>query len=151
MLKQSKPMAFNDRPAATRPPIAPPPTVRRFQPELPDGPDEKMSAHGKASQGLAQTFGLDPRAAILTVIVDLMVFGADTISFETLLPLGVAVAAVLGYIVYRIQRGSYGDEKESAVTKGLIIFLLTAIPVPLSPIIAIPGGVIGIVKKLSGK
>jgi hypothetical protein len=151
MLKRSKPMSFNDRPAVARPPTVPPPIVRRFQPEWPDGPDENMSAHGKASQGLAQTFGLDPRAAILTVIVDLMVFGADTISVETLLPLGVAVAAVLGYIVYRIQRSSYGDEKESAVTKGLIIFLLTAIPVPLSPIIAIPGGVIGIVKKLSGK
>jgi hypothetical protein len=151
MLKQSKPMSFSNRPAATRPPTVPPHIVRQFQPESPDGPDESMATHRNASQGLAQTFGLDPRAAILTVIVDLMVFGADTISFETLLPLGVAVAAVLGYIVYRIQRSSYGDEKESAVTKGLIIFLLTAIPVPLSPIIAIPGGVIGVVKKLAGK
>jgi hypothetical protein len=151
MLKLSKPKSFSDRPTVTRPPTVPPPIVRRFQPELPDGPDEKMAAHRKASQGLAQTFGLAPSAATLTVIVDLMVFGADTISFETLLPLGVAVAAVLGYIVYRIQRSSYGDAKESAVTKGLIIFLLTAIPVPLSPIIAIPGGVIGLVKKISGK
>jgi hypothetical protein len=110
-----------------------------------------MPVHEKASRGLAQTFGLDPRAAILTVIVDLMVFGTDTISLEALLPLGVAVAGVLGYIIYRIQRSWYGDDKESAVIRALIIFLLTAIPVPLSPIIAIPSGVIGIVKKLSGK
>jgi hypothetical protein len=151
MLKQSKSMPFSDRPPVSRPPTVPPPIVRRFQPESPDGPDEKMAAHGNASQGLAQMFGLDPRAAVLTVIVDLMVFGADTFSLEMLLPLGVAVAAILGYIVYRLQRSSYGDDKQSAITKGLIIFLLTAIPVPLSPILAIPAGVIGIVKKLSGK
>lgn len=151
MLKQSKPMPFSDRPPVTQPPTAPLHIVPRFQRELPDGPDEKMSAHGKVSQGLAQTFGLAPSAATLTVLVDLMVFATDTISFETLLPLGIAIATVLGYIVFRMQRKWYGDDKESAVIKGLIIFLLTAIPAPLSPIIAIPCGVIGIVKKISGK
>jgi chromate transport protein ChrA len=89
-------------------------------------------------------FGLHPRAAILTVLVDLMVFGGDTISLETLVPLGICVAAVLGVIVYRIQRKSYGDDHADALTKALVVGLLTAIPVPLTPLIAIPAGVIGV-------
>jgi hypothetical protein len=109
-----------------------------------------MSQQPAAAQGLAQTFGLDIRAAILAVLVDLMVFGGDTISLETLLPLGICVAAVLGLIVYRLQR-SYGDDHDSAVTKALIVSLLTAIPVPLTPLIAIPGGLLGIVKAISRK
>jgi hypothetical protein len=100
------------------------------------------------SRGFAATYGLDPRAAGLMVIVDLMISAMDTASFETLLPLGVAIATILGFVVYRIQRGWYGDEHDSAVTKGLIVGLLTAIPVPIAPLIAIPGGALGIVKAL---
>jgi hypothetical protein len=49
-----------------------------------------MSPQSAAVQGLAQTFGLDIRSAILAVLVDLMVFGGDTFSLETLLPLDLA-------------------------------------------------------------
>jgi hypothetical protein len=107
--------------------------------------------HAAASGGLAQMFGLDIRAALLTVLVDLMVFAEDTISLETLLPLGILVAAVLGFIVYRIQRKWYNDDHDSALIKAMIIGLLTAIPVPLTPLIAIPGGVLGIVKAIRRK
>src|ERR1700722_13933156 len=106
---------------------------------------DAISSHSVASHGLVQTLGLDIRAAILTVLVDLMVFGGDSLSFETLLPLGIGVAAVLGFIVYRIQRKSYNDGHEAALTKALIVALLTAIPVPLTPLVAIPGGILGIV------
>jgi hypothetical protein len=104
-----------------------------------------------ASQSLAQTFGLDMRAAILTVLVDLMVFGLDTVSFEILLPVGIVVAGVLGFIIYRIQTTWYGDGKDSAFIKAMIIFLLTAIPAPLSPFVAVPGGIVGIVKAMRRK
>ena len=96
-----------------------------------------------ASRGLTQIFGLDIRAAILTVIVDLMVFAGDTFSLEALLPLGIVVAGILGVIVYKIQLHWYKDDRNSALIKAMIVGLLTAIPVPLSPIIAIPGGLIG--------
>jgi hypothetical protein len=96
-------------------------------------------------------FGLDPRAAILTVLVDLMVFGGDTISFETLVPLGICVAAALGFIVYRIQRKWYHDDHDSALTKAMIVALLTAVPVPLTPLIAIPAGALGIIKVIRRK
>jgi chromate transport protein ChrA len=108
-------------------------------------PDTRSAASG----GLMQMFGIHPQAAILTVIVDLMVFSGDTASLEILLPLGVAIAAVLGFIVYRIQVKHYGDDHESAFIKALIIGFLTAIPAPLSPIIAIPGGLVGIVRTIT--
>jgi hypothetical protein len=115
------------------------------------GRRDVMSPQPAAAQGLAQTFGLDIRAAILAVLVDLMVFGGDTFSLETLLPLGIGVAAVLGVIVYRIQRKSYGDDHDSALTKAMVVALLTAIPVPLTPLIAIPGGLLGIIKAVTRK
>ena len=110
-----------------------------------------LSPRDSASRGLTQMFGLHIQAAKLAVLVDLMVFGIDTVSLETLAPLGVVVAAVLGFIVYRIQRKSYGDDHDTALTKALIIGLLTAIPVPLTPLIAIPAGIVGIVKAIRHK
>jgi hypothetical protein len=112
---------------------------------------EAASAPEHSPGGFGQTFGLDPKVAFLTLLVDAMVFGTETFSAELLLPLGIGVAIVLGIIVYRAQIKWYGDDKESALIKALIIFLLTAIPVPLGPFVAIPGGLIGIVKKISGK
>jgi hypothetical protein len=104
-----------------------------------------------ASRGLAQTFGLDVRAAILTVFVDLMVFGGDAVSFGLLLPIGIGVACVLGFIVYRIQVKWYGDDHDSALIKAMIVALLTAIPAPLAPLVAIPGGLLGIVGAITRK
>jgi chromate transport protein ChrA len=122
------------------------------QSEMHMGQHDKLPAiPSQRGAGLTQMFGIHPQAAVLTVIVDLMVFTGDTASLETLLPLGVAISAVLGFIVYRIQRKHYGDDSESAFIKATIIALLTAIPAPLSPFIAIPGGLIGIVKSITRK
>jgi hypothetical protein len=95
-------------------------------------------------------FRLNIRAAILTVLADLMVFGVDTFSLETLLPLGVGIAAVLGFIVYKIQRKA-GDDHDFALIKAMSIGLLTAIPVPLTPLVAVPGGLLGIVHSITRK
>jgi uncharacterized membrane protein YvlD (DUF360 family) len=124
--------------------------VRRVQafrpiPALRSNQLDAISPQVVASRGLAQTFGLDIKAATLAVIVDLMVFGGEVLTFETLLPLGLCVAGVLALIVYKIQRKWHQDDHDSALIKALIIGLLTAIPVPLTPIIAIPGGILGIV------
>ncbi|HEY1685906.1 MAG TPA: hypothetical protein VGG19_14170 [Tepidisphaeraceae bacterium] len=104
-----------------------------------------------ASRGLAQMFGLDPRAAVLTVLIDLMVFGTDTFSLETLLPLGVLIAGVLGFIVYKMQRKWYGDDHDSALIKCLVVSILTAIPIPISPFLAIPAGIVGALKAIRRK
>jgi hypothetical protein len=131
------------------------PVVRRLRP-VPSRPvilgrTDRLTPHVAAARGLTQMFGLDIRAAILTVIVDLMVFGGDVISLGLLIPLGIAVGGVLGFIVYKIQSHWYKDDHQSAVIKALIVGLLTAIPVPLGPVIAIPGGLLGIVNSLKRK
>ena len=155
MFQQEKPQVIKQRPRPQQVLYTPKP--RNAGPLLRRNPAQALAARQEAaapeqsSRGLCQMFGLEPRMALLTVIIDLMVFGADTFSMELLLPLGIGVAVVLGFIVYLAQKKWYGDDKESALIKALIIFLLTAIPVPLGPFIAIPGGLIGIVKKISGK
>jgi hypothetical protein len=128
--------------------------VHRPQPNDAEGTCQQVRArrviggenHCTASGGLAQFFGLDVRAAMLAVGVDLMVFAGDALSLETLIPLGIAVAAVLGVIVYRIQRKWYGDDHESALIKSMIVALVTAIPIPLTPLIAIPGGIVAAIR-----
>lgn len=112
---------------------------------------DALPRRAAASHSFAQTFGLDFRSALLTLIVDAMVFGGDAISMGLLIPLGVVVAGILGLIVYRIQTRLYGDDHDSALTKALIVGLLTAIPVPLAPVIAIPTGIVGIVKAIMRK
>ena len=86
---------------------------------------EAVMPQAAAARSLTRIFGLEIRSAVLTVIVDLLVFAADTFSMETLLPLGIAVAAALGFIVYKIQRKWYDDDHESALIKAMIIALMT--------------------------
>jgi hypothetical protein len=83
--------------------------------------------------------------------VDLLVFGGDAVSFGVLIPLGIVVAAILTFIVYRIQIKWYGDDHDSALIKAMIVGLLTAIPAPLAPVVAIPGGILGIANALRRK
>jgi hypothetical protein len=117
----------------------------------PERGDEQMSRQTVAAKGLAQMFGLDFRAAILTVIVDLMLFAGDVATLGALTPIGVGVAGALAYIVYRMQIKWYGDDHDSALIKAMVVGLLTVIPVPLTPLIAIPGGLIGVVKAIRRK
>jgi hypothetical protein len=103
------------------------------------------SPHLAGAQGLAAIFGLDIRAATLAIIVDLMVFSGDAISMGILIPLGIGVAGVLSFIVFKIQRLWSCDSYESAIIKAMIVGILTAIPFPLTPLVAIPAGILGIV------
>jgi hypothetical protein len=98
-----------------------------------------------------QMFGLDPRIAFLTFIVDVMLNAGDLATMGLLLPVSVAAGIVLGYIVYKAQINWYGDDKESARIKALILGLLTAIPTPLPEILYIPAGLIGLYHKFRKK
>jgi uncharacterized membrane protein YvlD (DUF360 family) len=91
-----------------------------------------------------QLLGLDPRVAFLTLIVDVMLNAGDLVSMGLLLPVSVAAGVVLGYVVYRAQVNWYGDDKESATIKALILGLLTAIPTPIPEILYIPAGILGL-------
>jgi len=74
----------------------------------------------------------------------MMLNAGDLITMGLLLPVSVAAGIVLGYVVYRTQMNWYGDDKESAKIKALILGLLTAIPTPIPEILYIPAGILGL-------
>jgi hypothetical protein len=100
------------------------------------------------SRGFAQVFGLDPRIAFLTFIVDSMLFGGSLLSLGLLIPVSLAAGVGLGFVTYRAQMKWYGDDRESALIKGAIVGLLTAIPTPLPVAVYLPAAVLGIVHSL---
>ncbi|MGA2777013.1 MAG: hypothetical protein ABSF94_05600 [Steroidobacteraceae bacterium] len=95
------------------------------------------------SAGFGRIFGLDPRIAFLMFIVDLMLFGSEALSLGLLIPVGVVVGVVLGYVTARAQITWYGDDRESAIIKGIIVGLLTAIPSPLPAVVYVPSALVG--------
>ena len=109
------------------------------------------SPHRLAARGFAQTFGLVPGMAFLTVATDLMLHGADVVSAGLLIPFSILGGGVLGYITYKSQMKFYGDDDESAKIKALIVAFLTAIPSPLPYMLFIPAGIVGWVHRLRGK
>ncbi|MGD0503795.1 MAG: hypothetical protein ABSD02_13720 [Steroidobacteraceae bacterium] len=111
----------------------------------PEGPS---SVRPPAARGFAASFGLDPRVALLTVLVDLMANSATIASAGLLYEVELGAAVVLTVIAYKAQRAWYGDDRDSALIKALVVGLLTAIPVPISPLFALPGGAIGLLRVL---
>jgi hypothetical protein len=105
--------------------------------------DHMQSAEN--SKGFAQVFRLDPRIAFLAFVVDIMLFGGELMSLGLLVPMALAVGIVLGFITYRAQIKWYGDDRETALIKGFIVGLLTAIPAPLPAVVAIPAGIVGLI------
>lgn len=111
----------------------------RFQ-RIPNKNGETAVSTGR----FGQLFGLDPRVAFLTLVVDMMLNAGDLLSMGLLVPVSIAAGIVLGYVVYRAQINWYGDDKESARIKAVILGLLTAIPTPIPEILYIPAGILGL-------
>ena len=105
----------------------------------------------RPNKGFSQNFGLDPRIAGLMLIVDLMLNAGDVVSMGLLVPFSVAAGVVLGYITYKAQMNWYGDDKESAKIKAIVVALLTAIPTPLPAILYVPAGILGILRNARRK
>jgi hypothetical protein len=101
--------------------------------------------------GFAQVFGLDPRIALLTVVVDTMLFGGQLATLGASTMVSVPAGIVLGLITYRAQRHWYGDDRESAMIKAFMVGLLTAIPTSLPGFLTIPSGIIGLFHMLPWK
>jgi hypothetical protein len=110
-----------------------------------------LEDHSVRSRGFGQLFGVHPSIAFLALMVDLMLFGGEVATFGALLPVSIGAGFVLGIITYLAQRRWYGDDKESASIKALIIGLLTAIPTPLPAALYIPSGIVGLIHKVRGK
>jgi hypothetical protein len=107
--------------------------------------------HPAPARGFGQMFGIHPTIAALTLIVDLMLFGGEVATMGALLPVSIGAGAVLALIAYLAQRKWYGDDKESALIKGLILGFLTAIPTPLPAVLSVPSGIVGLIHSLRRK
>ena len=107
--------------------------------------------HPARARGFGQIFGIHPSIAALTLIVDLMLFGGEIASLGAILPVSIGAGAILGLIAYLAQRKWYGDDKESALIKGLILAFLTAIPTPLPVVLSVPSGIVGLIHSLRRK
>src|SRR5215470_9064184 len=92
----------------------------------------------------SQVFGLDPRIAVLTLIIDMMLNAGDLLSMGLLVPVSMFAGIVLGYVVYKAQMNWYGDDPESAKIKAIVIGLLTAIPTPIPELLYLPAGLLGV-------
>jgi hypothetical protein len=111
----------------------------------------EATAHHAASRGFGQMFGLDPRIAFLAFIVDFMLFSGGAVSLVATAGLTLPVlfvissiaGAVLGYATQKAQMKWYGDDSESALIKGVVVGLLTAIPVGIPAIVWVPSGILG--------
>jgi hypothetical protein len=95
--------------------------------------------------GFDPRIGLHPIPEVLTLSANAMLFGGELFTLGALVPLGFAVAMVLGVITYKAQKHLYGDSDEAALIKALAVALLTAIPTGLPAFLTVPSGVVGLV------
>jgi len=126
--------------------------VQNMQPQ-PAGPEylPPYAVHAPQVRGFTQRFGIHPTIAFLTLVVDLMLFGGEVATMGAILPVSIGAGLVLGIISYMAQRKWYGDDKDSAAIKALILGFLTAIPTPLPAILSVPSGIVGLIHNLRKK
>lgn len=114
-------------------------------------PQPYFRATPQASKGLGQIFGLDPRIAFLAFLVDFMLFSGGALSVAATVGLSLPVlffisivaGIALGSLTYKAQMSWYGDDRDSALIKGGIVGLLTAIPVGIPALMWVPSGILG--------
>lgn len=95
-----------------------------------------------------QTVGLHPLAAVGLVAVDIMLFGGEVGSAGVGVAVSIPVGFVLGLAGCLLQKFSYGDNWGTAIGKGLVMGVLTAIPTSLPSVLTGGGGVLGLAKML---
>ena len=113
--------------------------------------DDSASGRRRVPGSFSQNFGLDPRIAVIMFILDAMLNAGEVASMGLLAPVSLVAGVVLGYVTYKAQMHWYGDDKESARIKAIIVGLLTAIPTPLPEILYLPFGMLGFVHNLRAK
>ena len=103
---------------------------------------EKIGQFGRA-------FGLHPLVALVMVVVDVMLFGAEAATFGGAIPLSMLVAVGLLIPCTLMQRYGFKDDWGQAIGKSMIVCILTAIPTALPSIATGGAGVLGTVGLLT--
>lgn len=102
------------------------------------------SRRDSARARLAQSLGLHPLVAFGMFAADWMLFGGEAGSGGIGLVVTIPVALALAIPSVLIQRYSFGDHWGAAIGKGLLVGVLTAIPMPIGSPVTLAGGVIGL-------
>jgi hypothetical protein len=110
-----------------------------------------QSREAIAATGIAKFLGLDPRIALIAIVLDTMLFGGEIVTFGGSVVISVMVGIVFGIITYKAQKSWYGDDHDSSLIKGLIMGLLTAIPTPIPAFLYVPAGFAGLVHLIRRK
>jgi hypothetical protein len=155
-----QPLPYSQPPYSREPPYPQPPPLysQPSSPQWQQQPVPSSSPHHAVAHGFAQMFGLHPAMALLTVAVNAMIFGDALLSIPAgiftlgltlaqLVAVSITCGGILGFITHRAQTKWYGDDKESALIKALIVGFLTAIPVGLPGFLVIPSGIVGLFRK----
>ncbi|NJL26971.1 MAG: hypothetical protein HC897_03345 [Thermoanaerobaculia bacterium] len=95
-----------------------------------------------------EVFGLHPLVGFGMFATDWMLFSTDIATGCAGLLLTVPVGLLLSIPSILIQRHAFKDDWGTALGKGLLIGVLTAIPTALPSILTLGGGVLGTAKTL---
>ena len=100
---------------------------------------------------LSQSLGLHPLVGFGMFAIDMMLFGAEAITFELTWPISVAIGAALTIPSVLIQRYSFKDSWGAATGKGMLVGVLTGIPTALPALVPLLGGTLGTIQMLNDK
>jgi hypothetical protein len=96
-------------------------------------------------QVFCQTVGLHPLVGFGMLLIDLMLFGAESTTLGASWIISVPVSFVFTIASVCIQRYGFKDNWGLAIGKSLLIGCLTAIPTPLPAVVPLAGGVFGLI------
>ena len=107
---------------------------------------EPARASANVRERLAHAVGLHPLVAFGMFACDWMLFGGEASSGGIGLAITIPVALALTLPCILIHRYSFKDGWGAAIGKGLLVGVLTAIPLPLGSPATLAGGVIGLLR-----
>lgn len=96
--------------------------------------------------GVAQALGLHPLVAFGMFACDWMLFGGEAGSAGVGLAITIPIALALVIPSILVQRYSFKDGWGAAIGKGLLVGVLTAIPMPIGSPVTFAGGVLGLLR-----
>jgi hypothetical protein len=105
----------------------------------------------KAFDSFCQTFGLHPLVGFSLFTVDSILFASEIMTLEATWALTVPIGLALTIPAILLQRRLYGDTWKGAVGKGLVVGVLTAIPLPIASVMTLAGSVLGTTRGLLPK
>ena len=103
-------------------------------------------------RGLMQMFGLHPAPAFFAIVVDSMVSAVDVATLEISAPvLWLFASIVTAAVVFVAQKKWAGDDRDSALTKALMVAFLVALPTPFPAFLTVPSAIAGTVQMIRGR